>query len=714
MPWMPGARAGRRRRESLPTWIVLAGVLSVTAAAAWRATDDAPAMRDWPAYGGGPAAIRYSPLAQITRANVKSLRVAWTYDSGEEGGLQTNPIVVGRTLYTTTPLNRTVALDAATGVVRWTFDAGFKSRGPNRGVTYWTDGRSARIFAAAGHYLYALDAETGKPIETFGRAGRIDLHEGLGRPPELQSVQMTTPGVIYRDLLIVGGRVNEGLPASPGDIRAIDVRTGATRWTFKTIPAAGEAGAETWPAGARDASGGANNWAGMAVDTARGIVFVPTGSAAADFYGADRLGDNLYANTLLALDAATGKRLWHFQTVHHDIWDRDLPAPPALVTVTHEGRRVDAVAQTSKQGIVWLFERATGRPLFPIEERPYPASGVDGERASRTQPQPVKPAPFARQRLTEDMLTRRTPAAHAAVLEAFRRFRSDGQFVPLAVGVETVVFPGFDGGGGWGGPAFDPATGLLYVSATEMACTGMLAPAVTGSSGRQLYLKECAACHRDDMSGAPPQIPSLVDVGRRKPPAELTRIVRQGVGRMPGLPALSPEAVDAIVAFIGTGENRDVEHAGATTGAQRYRFTGYKRFLDPDGYPAIEPPWGTLTAIDLNTGERAWQIPLGEYPELAAQGLKNTGSELYGGPIVTAGGLVFIGATSYDKKVRAFDKTTGALLWEATLPFSAAGTPATYEVDGRQYLVVPAGGGKARRPEPSGGVYVAFALPAGQ
>ena len=678
------------------------------------AAQPVPAAHDWPAYGGGPAAIRYSPLARITRANVKSLRVAWTYDSGEEGGLQTNPIVVGRTLYTTTPLNRTVALDAATGAVRWTFDAGFKSRGPNRGVTYWTDGRSARIFAAAGHYVYALDAETGTPIETFGRAGRIDLHEGLGRPPELQSVQLTTPGVIYRDLLIVGGRVNEGLPASPGDIRAIDVRTGATRWTFRTIPAAGEAGAETWPAGARDTSGGANNWAGMAVDTARGIVFVPTGSAAADFYGADRPGDNLYANTLLALDAATGKRLWHFQTVHHDIWDRDLPAPPALVTVTHDGRRVDAVAQTSKQGIVWLFERTTGTPLFPIEERPYPASAVAGERASRTQPQPVKPAPFARQRLTEDMLTRRTPAAHAAVLEAFRRFRSDGQFVPLDVGVETVVFPGFDGGGGWGGPAFDPATGLLYVSATEMACTGMLAPAVTGSSGRQLYVKECAACHRDDMSGAPPQIPSLVDVGRRKPPAELTRIVRQGVGRMAGLPALSPEAVDAIVAFIGTGENRDVAHAGATSGAQPYRFTGYKRFLDPDGYPAIEPPWGTLTAIDLNTGEHAWQIPVGEYPELAAQGLKNTGTELYGGPIVTAGGLVFIGATSYDKKVRAFDKTTGALLWEATLPFSAAGTPATYEVDGRQFLVVPAGGGKARRPEPSGGVYVAFALPVDQ
>jgi quinoprotein glucose dehydrogenase len=695
--------------------VLPAGVLGVAGVAVLRIVlASAPGGHDWPAYGGGPDGIRYSPLTQITRANVTQLEVAWTYDSGEDGGLQTNPIVIGRTLYTTTPHNRIVALDAATGAVRWTFDSGLRIRGPNRGVTHWRDGDDARIFAAADRFVYALDAATGKPIETFGRGGRIDLHEGLGRPPDLQSVRLTTPGVIYRDLLIIGGRVNEGLPASPGDIRAIDVRTGATRWTFRTIPAAGEPGADTWPAGARDTSGGANNWAGMSVDTARGIVFVPTGSAAADFYGADRLGDNLYANTLLALDAATGRRLWHFQTVHHDIWDRDLPAPPALVTVTRDGRRVDAVAQTSKQGIVWLFERTKGTPLFPIEERPYPASRVDGERASATQPQPVKPLPFARQRLTEDMLTTRTPAAHAAVLEAFRRFRSDGQFVPLQVGVETVVFPGFDGGAGWGGPAFDPATGLLYVSATEMACTGMLAPAVTGSSGRQLYMNACASCHRDDMSGSPPQVPSLAGIGDRKPAAELSRIVREGVGRMPGLPGLPGEAVDAIVAYIGTGADRDVSHATATGGGQPFRFTGYKRFLDPDGYPAIEPPWGTLTAIDLNTGERAWQIPVGEYPELAAQGLTNTGTELYGGPIVTAGGLVFLGATSYDRKVRAFDKATGARLWEATLPFSAAGTPSTYEVDGRQYLVVPAGGGKARRPEPSGGVYVAFALPKGR
>jgi quinoprotein glucose dehydrogenase len=674
------------------------------------------ATRDWPAYGGGPASIRYSPLDQITRANVTGLAVAWTYDSHEAGGLQTNPIVVGRTLYTTTPLHHVVALDAATGAVRWTFDSGLTSRGPNRGVTYWTDGTAARIFAAADHYVYALDAATGKAIDGFGTAGRIDLHQGLGRPPEAQSVRLTTPGVIYKDLLIIGGRVSEGLPASPGDVRAIDVRTGAVRWTFHTIPLPGEPGAETWPADARAVSGGANNWAGMAVDAARGIVFVPTGSAAADFYGANRHGANLYANTLLALDAATGRRLWHFQAVHHDLWDRDFPSAPSLVTVTHGGRRVDAVAQSTKHGVVYLFERTKGTPLFPIEEKPYPPSTVDGEQAAATQPWPLKPAPFARQRLTEDLLTTRTPAAHAAALAAFKTFRSGGQFLPLGVDVDTVFFPGFDGGAEWGGQAFDPATGLYYVNANEMAWTGELTASAPATTAKQLYLASCATCHRDDLSGAPPQIPSLVGIGGRKTPAEIAQVVRQGAGRMPGQPALAAAAVDAIVAFVSTGQDRDVDHASAPAPTLKYRFGGYKKFLDPDGYPAIAPPWGTLTAIDLNTGVRAWQVPLGEYPELTAQGIPVTGTENYGGPVVTAGGLVFIGATSFDKKVRAFDKATGKLLWEATLPASATGTPATYEVDGRQFLVVPAGGGKDKPGQPSGGVYVAFALkrPAGR
>jgi quinoprotein glucose dehydrogenase len=696
--------------------IVVAAALSAAAVALTivAAQPESPSRtyRAWPSYGGGPEQIRYSSLDNITAANVDRLQVAWTFDTGEEGGLQTNPIVIDGRLYATTPQHHVVALDAVTGALLWRFDSGVESRGPNRGVMYWTDGESSRIFAAAASFVYALDARTGVPVQGFGRDGRIDLREGLGRPADLQSVRLTSPGVVYRDLLIVGGRVSEGLPASPGDIRAYDVRTGALRWSFHTIPHPGEHGDDTWPADAWRYAGGANSWPGMALDERRGIVYVPTGSSSADFYGANRLGNNLYANCLLALDASTGKLRWYFQAVHHDLWDRDFPSPPSLVTVIHDGRRVDAVAQTTKHGYVFVFDRENGTPLFPIEEQRFPPSTVDGERTSPTQPIPLRPLPFARQRLTADMLTTRTPEAHAAAAEAFASFRSDGQFVPLSVGKDTIVFPGFDGGAEWGGSAFDPETGLLYVNANEMAWTGALAETVTGTSGRDLYLRNCATCHGDTLQGAPPQIPSLVGAASRLSVEDMTRTIRQGSGRMPGMPSLTDEAVQAIVTFVRTGRDRDPEHASPDEAALKYRFTGYKKFLDPDGYPAITPPWGTLTAIDLNTGEHAWQVPLGEYPELAAKGLTDTGSENYGGPVVTAGGVVFIGATSFDKKVRAFDKKTGRLLWSATLPFSATGTPATYEAGGRQFLVVPAGGGKDKQGEPSGGVYVAFALPA--
>jgi len=689
--------------------LVSAAIVTTIAAAAQKTG----AYEGWPAYGGGPEQIRYSSLALINRANVGRLQVAWTYDSGETGGLQTNPIVAGGVLFTTTPKHRVVALDAATGAVRWTFDSGIEGRGPNRGVTYWSAGDEARIFTGQGSFVYALDAGTGKPAAGFGRDGRVDLREGLGRDPSTQSVLLTTPGVVYKDLLIVGGRVSEGLPASPGDVRAYDVRSGALRWAFHTIPHPGEMGYDTWPPDAWTYTGGVNNWAGMAVDETRGVVYVPTGSAAADFYGANRVGDDLFANSLIALDAATGRRLWHFQAVHHDIWDRDFPSPPSLVTVTQNGRRVDAVAQTTKHGFVFLFDRATGTPLFPVESARYPESTVDGEKAAATQPLPTRPAPFARQRLTEQMLTTRTPQAHQAAVEAFRTFRSDGQFVPLSVGSQTVIFPGFDGGAEWGGSAFDPESGLLYVNANEMAWTAGLAPNDGGGGGRQTYLASCASCHRDDLKGTPPQIPSLVDVGQRRTPAELTATIRDGAGRMPGFPALPPPALAALVAFLRTGET---DRAGHDTSAiaMKYRFTGYRKFLDADGYPAIAPPWGTLSAINLNTGEYAWQIPLGEYPELAAQGLQQTGSENYGGPVVTAGGLVFIAATNFDKKFRAFDKATGAMLWETTLPLAGNATPATYEAGGRQFVVVPAGGGRSRpgAPSESGGVYVAYALPA--
>ena len=670
-------------------------------------------VRGWPVYGGQPGQTRYSPLTQINRSNVGRLEVAWTFDTGEIGGLQTNPIVVDGTLYVPTPTHQVIALDAATGALRWRFDSGIRGRGANRGVTYWQGAAEARIFAAQEQYLYALDARTGRPVASFGQAGRIDLRDDLGREPAAQSVPLTTPGVIFRDLLIIGGRPGENLPASPGHIRAYDVRTGKLRWIFHTIPHPGEFGYETWPKEAWTYSGGANNWAGVALDEQRGIVYAPTGSAASDFYGANRVGDNLFANSLLALDAATGKRLWHFQVVRHDVWDRDLPSPPALVTVTRNGTRVDAVAQTTKHGHLFLFDRTSGAPLFPIENRTYPASDVEGERTAATQPLPVRPAPFARQRLTEELLTNRTPEARRAALEAFRTFRSDGQFVPLAVGQETVVFPGFDGGAEWGGSAFDPATGVLYVNANEMAWTGSLALNETGAGGRQTYLRECASCHRDDMRGEPPQFPSLIGATARRFPNELTAIIRHGAGRMPAFPGLTDAELSSLLEYLRTGVSADDGNASPSPISLKYRFTGFKKFLDADGYPAIAPPWGTLTAIDLNTGDHLWQIPLGEYPELAARGITNTGSENYGGPVVTAGGLVFIAATNFDRKVRAFDKATGAILWEAMLPFSGNGTPATYEVNGRQYLVVPAGGGKGRPGVPleSGGIYVAFALP---
>ncbi len=680
---------------------------------------------DWPRYGGSAAQIRYSPLRQIDRTNVARLELAWTFDTGEPGAMQTQPIVVGGVLYGLTPGHKTFALRASTGEKLWTFDPGIRSTGANRGLMYWAGpgGKDRRIFASAGSYIYAVDAATGKGIDAFGKAGRIDLRENLGRDPQTQDVRLTSPGVIFRDLMIVGGRISEGLPASPGDVRAYDVRTGALKWAFHTIPHPGEPGYETWPPEAWAYSGAANSWPGMALDERRGVVYVPTGSAASDFYGADRLGDNLYANSLIALDAATGKRLWHFQVVRHDIWDRDLPAPPSLVTIRRNGRTIDAIVQATKHGFLFILDRATGTPLFPVEDAAYPESTVPGERVAATQRLPTMPKPFARQRLTEDLLTTRTPEAHQWALEQFRTFRSGGQFLPLDVGKQTVVFPGFDGGAEWGGQAFDPTTSLYYVNANDLAWTGGLAPNTGGQSGKALYLQHCASCHRDDRAGAPPQIPSLVGAGDRRSHAELSSLIGQGSGRMPGFPALSQTAINAVLHYAVTGQDapadRDDRVNVATTspdklklyGNNSYRFTGYRRFVDPDGYPAVAAPWGTLNAINLSTGALVWQVPFGEYPELAAKGLKNTGSENYGGPVVTAGGLVFIGATNYDRKLHAFDKTTGALLWETTMPSSGNATPAVYEADGRQFVAIAAGGGKGGASAGPGGVYVAYALP---
>ncbi len=468
---------------------------------------------DWPVYGGQAAGDHYSTLTQINRTNVRELRLAWKFDAGEAGGLETSPLVVGRVFYAYTATQKVVALDAASGALIWKFDSCILGKNPIRGLSYWTDGIEGRIFAAVTNFLYALDAKTGKPIADFGENGRIDLRRDLRDDYQSISVAMTSPGIVYKDLIILGGRNPETHPAPPGDIRAFDVRTGKLRWRFHTIPHPGEFGYETWPKDGWQHAGAANNWAGMALDTERGIVYVPTGSPVFDFYGADRVGDDLFADSLLALDAQTGKRIWHFQGVHHDIWDRDFPSPPALVTVKRNGKRVDAVAQTSKQGFLFLFDRATGKPLFPIEERSYPPSQIPGEVTARTQPVPVLPEPFARQALTEDLLTQRTPAAHAWAVQEFSTYLSGGQFIPTALDKETVVFPCFLGGAEWGGPAVDPRRGVIFINSNEWACVVALTENKPArSTGERTYHNQCSVCHNDDRKGSPPTSPSLLDV----------------------------------------------------------------------------------------------------------------------------------------------------------------------------------------------------------
>jgi len=711
----------------------LSFVLLLGAAVLLTASPPLPNYRSWSAYGGGPEQIRYSSLTQINTRNVASLRTAWTYDTGEPGPLQTQPLIVGGVLFGFTPTHKTFAVNAATGQELWVFDSGLRGQGPNRGLMYWTDGRRGRLFSAVDNFIYALDPATGKPIPSFGLAGRIDLREHLGRDPQLQAVRLTTPGVVYKDLIIVGGRLAEALPTSPGDVRAYDVSTGALRWSFHTIPHPGEYGYDSWPEQAWTYSGAANSWPGMALDEARGIVYVPTGSAASDFYAADRLGNDVFANCLVALDAASGKRLWHFQFVHHDIWDRDLPSPPSLITIHRNGRRIDAVAQSTKHGYVFVFNRVTGEPVFPIEELPFPPSGMPGEVTSPTQPLPSKPRPFARQRLTADMLSARTPEIHTWALDQFATFRSGGQFVPFAIDRPTVIFPGFDGGAEWGGQAFDPETGLYYVNANDLPWTGRLAPNTGGESGKALYAQHCASCHRDDREGSPPTIPALIGLAERKSFTEVVDIVHRGGGRMSGFPALDPVATNAIVEYVLTGQDTPARGRGARGTApgaagmvqsplinNSFRFGGYNRFLDRDGIPAVQPPWGTLSAIDLNTGDYAWQVPLGEYPKLAAVGIRNTGSENYGGPVVTAGGLVFIGASQADNKFRAFDKANGTVLWETVMRAPGRATPATYEAAGRQFVVVAVGNqaasGGPNEPAvggapPVSAAYVAFSLP---
>lgn len=577
------------------------------------------AQQNWRSWSGSNDGNRFSPLTQVNKANVKQLKVAWEYKSGDADprgrtAIQCTPIIVDGVLYATTPTLDAIALDAATGKELWRFTPpASRFRGVNRGVMLWEEKGEKRIFYAAGAQLFALDAKTGKAIPSFAADGRLDLSKDLDRDPPGAFNGATSPGVIYKDVIIIGSSVGEGpRMAAPGHIRAYDVRTGKRRWIFHTIPHPGEFGYETWPKDAWKTAGGTNNWGGMSLDETKGIVYVSLGSPSFDYYGADRVGDNLFGNSLVALDANTGKRIWHYQTVHHDIWDMDLPVNANLI----QWRGKPAVAQITKQGYVFVLDRETGKPLLPVEERPFPASTIAGEVTAKTQPIPLKPPPFSPQRFEPSDIT---PEVKAHFTEMSKDWINQGMYIP-ASRQGTVMLPGTVGGGLWGGAAADPAKGILYVNSQNL-----------------------------------PSIMQIIDA-----------------------PAGSPYP---------------------------YQIGGYRKLRDEKGNPGVKPPWGQLTAIDLNKGEFLWQKVLGKNDTTE----KDVGTENFGGPILTAGGLVFIGATR-DEMFRAFDAATGAILWEAKLPAGGYATPATYSLNGKQYIVIACGGG-ARLSTKSGDSYVAFALP---
>lgn len=713
-------------------WL-LAGLFCLAACSQKKA-----AYNSWEVYGGSKEGIHYSSLTQIDSTNVARLQVAWEFHTGDADSvnhsqIQCNPIIVDGVVYATSPQLKLFALDAATGKQRWVFNPMDSLSGSkqlffvlnnSRGVTYWSDGKTdKRIYYTAGSYLYAIDATDGSLVTSFGNQGHIDLHDGLGRDVSDLFVTATSPGIVYKDLLIVGSRVDEGPAAAPGHIRAYDCRTGKMKWIFHTIPQPGELGYDTWQdPEAWKHIGGANTWSGFTLDEQRGILFAPTGSASFDFYGGKRLGKDLFANSLLAIDAATGKYLWHFQFVHHDVWDKDLPAPPVLVTIQQHGKEIPAVAQTTKTGMVYIFERETGKPVYPIHEIPVDTAGaLPGEHLWPTQPVPEKPGPFARQTLSENDINPWLPDSSISQLKKeLQGYRFGNMFIPPNKHT-SVILPGYDGGAEWGGPSYDPQTGILYVNANEMAW--LLTMKETShakpknetylQAGQRLYAQNCVSCHGPDRKGSG-NYPSIVDANKKYGLDNFLYLISSGRRMMPSFNRLDSEEKKAIASFV---LDRKAEQArkfippvkpSDTYFELPYTMTGYNKFLSPDGYPAISPPWGTLTAINLNNGNQLWQIPLGEYPELKAKGVPPTGTENYGGPVVTASGIVFI-AAARDGKLRAFNKVSGKLLWEYQLPAPGFATPAVYEVNGKEYLVIACGGGKLGTQ--SGDSYMAFSLP---
>ena len=699
----------------------------------------------WGTYAGTKDGIRYSSNDQINAENVSKLQVAWSYnsadkDTGNRTQIQCNPIVVNGILYGTTPRVKLFALNAATGKQLWIFDPALEDTAAItnpasyfkvcRGVVFWKDeqGSNQRILYGVGSRTYAVNVADGKPIRSFGQNGYIDLTQNMDREPGTYNpyISSTTPGIIFKNLIIMGMRLSEDADAGPGTIRAFDVLTGEFKWQFHTIPHPGEKGYETWPD--KDAwkkLGAANNWGGMSLDEKRGIVYVPTGSVGGDFYGGVRKGQNLYANSLLALDAATGKYVWHYQTIHHDLWDRDLPTNPNLITLKQNGKEIDAVAQITKHGYVFVFDRVSGQPLFPINEIAVPSSDLPGEEAWPTQPIPTLPEPFARQKFGPEDISDRTPEVYAEMKERFDKVKYHGMFDPPSKS-SSMIFPGFDGGGEWGGAAVDPSSGILYTNSSEMPWILTMIDKIEGDNrtlkgkGYTVYGKYCIACHGPELKGNGSSFPSLVDIRKKYKKEQILSLLGTGKNMMPAFKQISENDKIALVAFLlksapkssdsknDLAKNKQTPQNHSILDDVPYSMTGYNRFLDKEGYPGIKPPWGTLNAVDLNSGKLLWKVPLGEYPELTAKGIPITGTECYGGPLVTKGGIVFI-AASKDGRMHAFDKKTGKLLWQAQLPVPGYATPATYTIDGKQYVVIGCGGGKIG--SKSGDQYIAFALP---
>ena len=717
---------------------LLTGLIIICSAMIHSCTDSTEKKyEDWNNYGGTKEMIRYSTLKEVDTSNVQQLQIAWTYNTGDadtvnHSQIQCNPIIVDGILYGTSPQMKVFAIDAATGIQKWVYNPfdtlqgnkrSFFIMNNSRGVTYWTDGKEdKRIFYTAGPWVICINALNGKEITGFGDSGRVDLHLGLDRDVTNLFVTASSPGIIYKDLLIMGTRVDEGPAAAPGHIRAYDVRTGKQQWIFHTIPHPGEAGYETWDDSiAYKHIGGANTWSGFSLDEKRGMLFAPTGSASWDFYGGKRKGANLYADCLLALDAATGKRIWHFQHIHHDVWDRDIPTPPALVTINHNGKSVDAVAQPTKTGFVFLFERETGNPLFQINETPVPDdTELTGEKLSRTQPIPSLPKPFVRQSFSESDLNDLLPdSSYQDIKEKWQSYRTGHMYSPPSK-QGTIIFPGYDGGAEWGGPSFDPETNILYVNANEMAWVLTMVDIKNKvpeketyiDAGKRLYSKNCMSCHGTDRQGSG-NFPSLVGLPQKYSEKAFHELVVAGRRMMPAFKQLGEEERKAIAAYLLDLKKEQVKKYSEPSIAadsfltMPYSTTGYNKFLSKEGYPAIKPPWGTLNAINLQSGELVWKTPLGEYPEFKEKGI-STGTENYGGPVVTAGGVLFIAATK-DGKFRAFNKYNGKLLWETELPAPGFATPSVYNVNGKQYIVIACGGGKLGTR--SGDAYVAFALP---